>query len=104
MIKVGVFLRKGHTFNVITMWLRGEWHCLAVSTEDCHSKGRGFEPRPFQIFLSQTLFEQLPDETIQSINQSIKSIKLSTPSMVQHGEKNIFLLALHSFSINQYET
>ena len=41
----------------------GEWRGLAVSIKVGHSKGQGFEPRPFQKFLSQTLFEQLRDET-----------------------------------------
>ena len=120
-------------FSFVNINIFGEWRGLAVSIEDCHSKGWGFQPWPFRNFLLQTLFEQLRDQTwrsrargklrddlvktnagaaredgrtgrwtrqmgvrkdktVQRRRESwgsrFKSIKLSTPSMVQHGEKN----------------
>ena len=59
----GIGLRRRRiTLNT----MGGEWRGLAVSVEDCHSTGRGFEPLLFQKFLSQTLFEQLGTKTWRS--------------------------------------
>ena len=40
---------------------RGEWHGLVVSTEECHSNGRRFKSRLFQIFLRPKIDQLLDD-------------------------------------------
>ena len=47
-----------HITNHI-FFLGGEWRGLAVSTEDCHSEGRGIEYRSFSFFYSKIYHHQL---------------------------------------------
>ena len=47
-----------HIKDVAKVLTVGEWHGLVVSTEACHSKGRGFES-PSQLYLLKNVsFEE----------------------------------------------
>ena len=60
---VHILNRPSYGYNACMLLIvnKGEWHGLVVSTEDCHSKGRRFKSRLFQIF-SRPKIDQLRDD------------------------------------------